>query len=339
MAGTIFFTMAYNAQQTIRRTIESILNQSLGDFDYYILNNGSTDNTRDIIGEYASRDKRVKRIHINVNDIRNSQPIWNTLVHASDAKYIAWCDADDEYTPDFLENMVSFSEENQLDIAACGYEKIDGKTEQVIKHRALDENLVLYGDEFTEKFIKYRGFTPYFWGKLYSIPFLRSLSALSLEKDMGDLDLEYHVCRDSIRALAWFLEAERAGIYGKAMVKYYQYPRSLKSQNLEVNISSYIKLWHKTKEYLAHYGPISKINEDFLYAIYLSIVEETANSVFSSELTKDIKLKLLAQIFEDPVWAETLAREADLQFHNLAARDEYVKDIERRINELQESTL
>jgi glycosyltransferase involved in cell wall biosynthesis len=132
--STVFFTMAYNARHTIHRTIESILKQTRGDFQYYILDNGSTDNTEAIILNYAKKDNRIVLLRVNNNHITNGGPFCKAIAHATSAKYIAWCDADDEYTPDFLENMIRFSEENQLDIASCGYEKIDGLTGDVVKH-------------------------------------------------------------------------------------------------------------------------------------------------------------------------------------------------------------
>ena len=51
----IIFTMAYNAQETIGRTITSILNQTFGNFEYYILDNASTDNTEEVIFDYGKK--------------------------------------------------------------------------------------------------------------------------------------------------------------------------------------------------------------------------------------------------------------------------------------------
>jgi glycosyltransferase involved in cell wall biosynthesis len=331
MANAVFFTMAYNAQSTIRRTIESVLNQTKSDFEYYVLDNGSTDNTNEIACEYARYDERIKRLRIENNEITSGGLVWGTLVYSSSAKYITWCDADDEYTLDFLENMVRFSEENHLDIAACGYEMIDGQTNEVIKTRALAEHLLIHDSLFADEFINYRGFTNFIWGKLFSIPFLRKNAAMVTKKDFKK-PREYHVCKDSIKVLnSSFKRADRVGIYSKAMYKYYQYPRSLSRTNIESNISSYSELWHETKRYLEHFGPISKINEDFLYAIHLSLVEEAADRVFASDLPTDVKLKLLAQVFNDPVWAETMNRVADPQFRNLAARNDYVRSVKIRI--------
>ena len=50
---------AYNEEKNVGRAIESVLNQTHKNFELHVLDNGSTDNTFDIIMEYAKRDKRV----------------------------------------------------------------------------------------------------------------------------------------------------------------------------------------------------------------------------------------------------------------------------------------
>ncbi len=97
------------------------------------------------------------------------------------------------------------------------------------------------------------------------------------------------------------------------------------------SLSSYRDLWDVTKKYLESYGPISRLNEDFLYAIHLSLVEEAVSNVFGIKLDTKEKLELLEEIFRDPVWQDTLKREADPIFRNLAARKEFVADIKKRI--------
>ena len=53
-------TTAYNAEHTIKQCIESVLNQTSGEFIYYLCDNGSTDATGDIIRSYAQKDSRIK---------------------------------------------------------------------------------------------------------------------------------------------------------------------------------------------------------------------------------------------------------------------------------------
>jgi len=246
------------------------------------------------------------------------------LKYASNADYIAWLDADDAYSLDFLEKMIAFAAEYQLDIAGAGYDVIDDASGELIKRRVPSETLVLEGRDFVDRFPEYRSFTTTVWGKIYSIPFFRQKSKLA--KDNG-----YFLYSDSLGTLAKFEKAERAGIYAESMYQYYRHPSSASASNLPEAVKGYRQYWHGMKDFLKSYGPISKVNEDFLYAVYLSLVDEYTERVFSSDLLAAKKLELLRMIFQEPLWAETLARDADPQFRNLAGRREYVARMKERI--------
>ena len=58
---------AYNSEEYIARAIESILEQTYKDFEFIIINDGSTDRTSDVVGKYAKTDKRIKFIDNKVN--------------------------------------------------------------------------------------------------------------------------------------------------------------------------------------------------------------------------------------------------------------------------------
>lgn len=83
---------AYNAEKFIARSIESILNQSLTDFEFIIINDGSSDKTGEIINLYAARDSRIKPIHRANKGLTQSL---NEGVSLSTSRYIARMDADD----------------------------------------------------------------------------------------------------------------------------------------------------------------------------------------------------------------------------------------------------
>lgn len=322
---TIFFTMAYNAERTLGRTIESILNQTVGDFEYYILNNAATDRTKEIIEKYAQMDSRIVPLVLNKNDPCNGGTIFTTLVFASSADYIVWCDADDAYSLDFLEKMIPFAHENKLDIAACGYDSIDGLTGRVLKRRTVEQNLILCDQIFADKFIQYRGFTSTFWGKLLSIPFLKTAIGRSADNK------PYKPYIDAFLMLEFFKRSRRAGVFCESMYRWYQYPSSITHTKLDGCFRQYPDYWCSAREYLLSYAPISKINEDFLYAVYLSQVEGSFNDIFQAGLTISEKLLLLRELFQQPLWAETLARDADPQFRNLAARGEFVRQMKERV--------
>lgn len=325
----IVFTMAYNAQDTIGRTIESIINQTYSNFQYFVLDNASIDKTGDIIEEYRNKDNRIVPLRVNKNDPLNGGAFFHTLVYASDADYIVWCDADDCYVPEFLEETVRFAEENQIDIVACGYDKVDGLTGEILKRKELQENIILHDNLFAEEYIKYRGFKIFLWGKLYSIPFLKDYKITGTGK-------KERICNDSIWITNVFQVAKRVGIYGKPVYQYYQYPHSLSNTNIEVSIDSYWDMWQAEKKYIESYGPVSKLNEDFLYAIYLSLVEEIVDKIFACECDTPNRLEMLNRVFSHKEWKDTLRRNADPQFLNLADRKRYVADIREKVLNLPE---
>lgn len=326
----VIFTKAYNAEKTISRTIESIINQTYTNFQYYILDNGSTDGTEEVIKDYCKKDNRIIHLHLNKNDPANGGAFVHMLLYSTDAKYLVLCDADDTYSPDFLENMVGFAEENNLDIAACGYDKVDGFTGEIVKHRALENNLVLYDDLFESEFVNYRGFTIYEWGKLFSVPFMTNI------KSRENIVKEPRICNDSLWVLNVFRKAERAGIYGKAMYQYYQYPHALShmNKNIEAHLASYKDLWLAEKDYLEDFGPLSSRNEDFMYAIYMSLAEEMLGRILYDGMDTLSKLEYLYRIFIDELWIAMINHEASPEFINLSKRKEFVIELKEKIEAL-----
>ena len=71
MSKIIIYTPAYNAEKTLRRAVDSILNQTHKEFIYYLLDNASTDGTYEIIKEYAKNDKRIIPLHNEINWVGN----------------------------------------------------------------------------------------------------------------------------------------------------------------------------------------------------------------------------------------------------------------------------
>lgn len=118
---------AYNAGKFIAEAIDSVLNQTYINWDLYIYNDGSTDNTKDIVQSY------VKRYHnkiylIDCSENRGTVFGLNTLIDAVDGngEFICWLSADDIYTKDMLENSVEFLEKNQsYDLVFSDYEYMD----------------------------------------------------------------------------------------------------------------------------------------------------------------------------------------------------------------------
>src|ERR1700690_1846534 len=103
-------TPVYNGAEYLVQCIESVLGQTLKDFEYIIVNNCSTDGTLDIARRYAALDSRIK-VHDNtefLEVIANHNLAFSLMSPA--AKYCKIVSADDYIFPDCLEKLVAFAE-------------------------------------------------------------------------------------------------------------------------------------------------------------------------------------------------------------------------------------
>ena len=92
----------YNRANFIERAIKSILNQSYQDFEIIIVDDGSTDNTEEIIKGYE--DRRINYIRHKKN--RGTSAARNIGIKRASGEYIAFLDSDDEWLPEKLERQV-----------------------------------------------------------------------------------------------------------------------------------------------------------------------------------------------------------------------------------------
>lgn len=110
----------YNAQDYLRESIDSILNQSFTDFELIIINDGSKDGSKDIITSYT--DPRIKLID---QDNAGLPVSLNRAIAIAKGKYLARQDADDVSLPNRLEEQVRFMDQQDLDICGCDFDIIN----------------------------------------------------------------------------------------------------------------------------------------------------------------------------------------------------------------------
>jgi len=107
----------YNAESTLSNAIESILHQSMTDFEFIIIDDGSSDRSLEIICNYQIKDKRI-RILKNKTNIGLTKTL-NKAIQVTSGKYIARQDADDISLLNRLQKQLNFLENNE-DYIFCG---------------------------------------------------------------------------------------------------------------------------------------------------------------------------------------------------------------------------
>ena len=97
------FMRVYNAKPYLEQCISSVLSQSFSDFDFYIVDNGCTDGSGEMLDRYAIEDKRIKLTRYDRNN-PDTMPFY-CLIQEKDHPYIAVLDSDDWWEPDYLARL------------------------------------------------------------------------------------------------------------------------------------------------------------------------------------------------------------------------------------------
>jgi glycosyltransferase involved in cell wall biosynthesis len=129
MKPTISVLMpVYNGEKYLREAVDSILEQTFRDFEFLIINDGSTDHTMSVLGSYSDPRIRIINHKRNLGIVKRL----NEGICESKGKYIARMDSDDISLPDRLAQQADFMDENR-NIAVCGsFVKVFGNSKRAI---------------------------------------------------------------------------------------------------------------------------------------------------------------------------------------------------------------
>lgn len=108
----------YNAEKYLEEAIDSILSQTYKDFEFIIINDGSTDYSLEIIKKYKKQDERIVVISRENKGLIVSL---NEGIEKAKGKYIARMDADDISLPTRFEEQINLMSKENLDICGCHY--------------------------------------------------------------------------------------------------------------------------------------------------------------------------------------------------------------------------
>ena len=122
----------YNGEKYLAEAIESILGQTFRDFEFIIVDDGSTDQTMELLTSFATRDERI-RIIANEKNIGLAESL-NSAIEIAQGELIARMDADDISLPDRFEKQVEFLNDHpEIWIVGGQIIKINASGEEVEK--------------------------------------------------------------------------------------------------------------------------------------------------------------------------------------------------------------
>lgn len=152
---------AYNAREYIARSIDTALAQSFTDMEVIIVDDGSTDETRDIIQWYKEKYPHIK-FFCQPNGGQASAR--NTGIRHAAGKYISFMDNDDMLRPDMIERLYGAVTKNDCDVAMTSVYMLREEGYEEMATYFMEEDTAVSIDEFLHKYIT---LSPVIWNKLY----------------------------------------------------------------------------------------------------------------------------------------------------------------------------
>lgn len=146
----------YNAQEGIKQCLDSLLNQTFTDCEIILLNDGSTDNTLEVIKGYASKNDCIRVIDKENEGVAKTR---NRGIHLAKGEYIVFIDNDDFVDSDYLERFYNAIDQEQLDIVLGGYKRVNQDLKTLFKQ-----------DLTQSEWSKYIIVAP--WARIYRTSFL-----------------------------------------------------------------------------------------------------------------------------------------------------------------------
>ena len=116
-------TPLYNAQNYISNTIKSIQSQTYKNWEHIIVDDCSTDNSINIVKQYAATETRIHFITLSRNS--GAAVTRNKAIEAAKGTYIAFLDADDLWHPEKLSKQIAFMQANDCNVSYTSYLHID----------------------------------------------------------------------------------------------------------------------------------------------------------------------------------------------------------------------
>ena len=165
----------YNVGKYLRRCLDSLASQTLREIEIICVDDGSTDESGEILDEYAARDTRVRVVH---QENAGAGPARNTGMDLAQGEYLFFCDPDDWCDRRMLKSMYSVAARDKAEIVMVSNFYCDGDDERVSSRRKIPREVLDLRQPFAATEIADRIFQlfPHVpWNKLVRADYVRRL--------------------------------------------------------------------------------------------------------------------------------------------------------------------
>lgn len=162
----------YNSEKYLAATLKSVQQQTFTDFEVICVDDGSTDNSAQILQQFARADARFK-VHRQQN--AGGSASRNKGLDLAAGKFIAFLDNDDIYHPQYLEILYHNIMQSNADISCCSYVRFEDETYSFAPEQLQPTVNFETSQPFTDKFVRKKKIEMLMWTKLYRRELLQNI--------------------------------------------------------------------------------------------------------------------------------------------------------------------
>lgn len=231
----------YNGERFIGRCLESLVNQTLQDIEIIVINDGSTDNSQDIIDSYANKYHNIKAYKIPNSGIADAR---NFGVSKVETPYFGFLDCDDYTDVTMFEKMYNKAIETNAQVVVSNFYWVKGKKKKLEKE----------GPYNTGKDMLIHLFAV-LWNKIYDTEFVRSTNIRFPSGNRYE-DAYFLYCLAP--------NIERLAFVDEAFVHYVQHENSITHNNNE-EVKNMITIFDNILNYYAHTNRYDEYHDELEY--------------------------------------------------------------------------
>lgn len=244
---------AYNSENTIEKSIKSVVDQNNDNWKLIIIDDNSTDNTRKICKEYEK--KYLEKIRCIKNTKKGVSSARNLGIELCDTEYIMFLDSDDTFSKDAIQTMNR--NVNDCDWVICGYNRIIFNTNRI--HKTFDDNSIYNKNNVEELIEKMQDkcLLNQLWNKIYKTNIIKENNIRFNE--------ELDVCEDQLFNLEYLKNIEIIKVIESVLYNYVSNPSGLNLKYIEKRLEKKIM----TIEYECDNFFKDKYLSNYIQKIYL----------------------------------------------------------------------
>lgn len=287
------YTQVYNAEDYLRKCIESVLSQSYPHFQYILVDNGSKDRSLEIMKEYAEKDGRIKVVHFQENGRMRWLQVVNS--HQEEGDYIANLDADDWWELEYLEQLIGFLEKNNLDLAVTGtIQHIEASHTDIIM-RKLQQPVILTQKQFANEYPALWTFPSTTWATVMKMNIIREVAA------SNEAHINYPYGADTLTMLNYIKRCSLIGIDNSALYHYRTHPKGVSYRYAPRRFDGNIALYEQIKGFLDLHHTFDPPKQEWLKRVHLNSMSATLEVLRNARISAEEKLAECARIAEHPL--------------------------------------